>query len=574
MAKAGTKNNNTLPASGNNSKTSKKEDTTLSSSDTGGNTKERPAATPSFFDLTRPGEVEINQAVLNQEVLEVADSSENFDNNAHVVSASGLFEIQSDSEEEAWTREDLAKLAMNWAQTLQGKDSQDISKELEELGAKISGLVVLPETYNDDTNLTVLSHAIYQALREAMAQNTFKQTEGSPWPTAELKKGGASGHAQLRPPLVENGPLMPPEKAEALAKIMWEQQKDLSDLDADALDLLSHIWLQQARTPESFAVAHVDQFLAMRGLEQRWGRRKGYETQQRDKMLQVLSHIQNIWLNLGEVEIYETEGSGLNKGRRKAVKRALQSRAFIITDRMGQLRLDGYLDVERFIFQPGRLFAQFLFGPGRQTALLSTRAVQYDPYRQKWEKRLARYLSWQWRIQARHGDYARPYRVATLLEAVGEDLNPRRASATRERLEKALDTLEKDEVISEWRYDRWDEDVAELRGWWLPWQQATILLEPPEIIRETYKTLDRHRSKELPGTRLRQQLAAPLATGTPDEENLLAEKVKLQRKKLGLSQSEAAQQLGVVQSSLSRLERGIVTPTPDLLKRVEEWLNQ
>ncbi|MBN9389283.1 MAG: helix-turn-helix transcriptional regulator [Chloroflexi bacterium] len=532
------------------------------------------AATPSFFDLTKPGEVKVNQSVIDRGDT---DNAETFEDDAHIVRASDLFDIQSNTEnyeEEVWTREDLAKLAMNWAQTLQGKDSQDISKELEELGAKISGLVVLPEAYNDDTNLTVLSHAIYQALREAMAQNTFKQTEGSPWPTAELKKGGASGHAQLRPPLVENGPLMPPDKAEALAKIMWEQQKDLSDLDADALDLLSHIWLQQARTPESFAVAHVDQFLAMRGLEQRWGRRKGYETQQRDKMLQVLSHIQNIWLNLGEVEIYETEGSGLNKGRRKAVKRALQSRAFIITDRMGQLRLDGYLDVERFIFQPGRLFAQFLFGPGRQTALLSTRAVQYDPYRQKWEKRLARYLSWQWRIQARHGDYARPYRVATLLEAVGEELNPRRASATRERLEKALDTLEKDEVISEWRYDRWDEDVAELRGWWLPWQQATILLEPPEIIRETYKTLDRHKPKEIAANRLRPQLVAPSENEKPGVDNVLAEKVKNMRKKLGLSQAEAAEQLGVVQSSLSRLERGIVTPTPDLLKRVEEWLNQ
>ncbi len=500
-----------------------------------------------------------------------------------------------------WSSDELAKLAINWAQTLQGKDTQHINKELEELGAKISGLVVLPDSYNDADNLTVLSHAIYQALREAMAQNTFKRTEDSPWPTAILKKGGASGHAQLRPPLFENNPFMPPDKAEALAKIMWEQQKDLSDLDADALDLLSHIWLQQARTPESFAVAHVDQFLAMRGLEQRWGRRKGYETPQRDKMLQVLSHIQNIWLNLGEVEIYETDTTTNNqgKGRRKAVKRALQSRAFIITDRVGQLRLDGYLDVERFIFQPGRLFAQFLFGPGRQTALLSTRAVQYDPYRQKWEKRLARYLSWQWRIQARHGDFARPYRVATLLEAVGEELNTRRASATRDRLEKSLDTLEKDEVISAWQYDRWNEELMEQRGWWFPWQQATILIEPPEIIKETYRNLDRSRDNKVSGgtrtlPQLLQTTAAATTTGVitasswqpgtglgstavraglNKAETSLAERVKQQRKKLGLSQADAAAQLGVVQSSLSRLERGIVNPTAELLQRLKAWLD-
>jgi hypothetical protein len=40
------------------------------------------------------------------------------------------------------------------------------------------------------------------------------------------------------------------------------------------------------------------------------------------------------------------------------------------------------MDVERFIFRPGKVFAHFLFGPGRQTALLSAKALHYDPYRQ------------------------------------------------------------------------------------------------------------------------------------------------------------------------------------------------
>lgn len=483
-----------------------------------------------------------------------------------------------------WTSEELAALAMDWARLLKNRDTTTRSKDLEELGAKISNLMVLPETFDDESNLTVLSHAIYQALREALAQNNFQRTDDSPWPTAILKKGGASGHAQLIPPIVENTPLMPTEQVAAWAQMMWEQQKDLTDLDADALDLLSHIWLQQAKTPKDYAIANVDQFLSMRGLEQKQkekGRRGGYEPEQRARMLQVLSHIQNVWLNLGEIEIYEQDPR--RKGRSKATKQTFQSRAFIITDRMGQMRLDGYLDVERFIFQPGHLFAQFLFGPGRQTALLSARAVQYDPYRQRVEKRLARYLSWQWRIQARQGEYSRPYRVNTLLEAVGEQLNERRPSATRDRLEKALDTLQQDGVIASWQYDRWDEAIAQQRGWGQVWTQATLLLDPPQAIRETYKSLQSHRGRERDKDEeiLELKEAKPLqvsrttgqeAPATLPADETLAQRIKQHRKKLGLSQTEAADQLGIVQSYLSKIEKNHLRPALDLHQRIIEWL--
>jgi DNA-binding XRE family transcriptional regulator len=484
----------------------------------------------------------------------------------------------------AWASEELAALAMDWARLLKNKDTTTRSKDLEELGAKISNLVVLPGTFDDESNLTVLSHAIYQALREALAQNNFQRTDDSPWPTATLKKGGASGHASLIPPIVDNDPLMPSEQVAAWAQLMWEQQKDLTDLDADALDLLSHIWLQQAKTPKDYAIANVDQFLSMRGLEQKQkekGRRGGYEPEQRARMLQVLSHIQNVWLNLGEIEIYEQDPR--RKGRSKAIKQTFQSRAFIITDRMGQMRLDGYLDMERFIFQPGHLFAQFLFGPGRQTALLSARAVQYDPYRQRVEKRLARYLSWQWRIQARQGEYSRPYRVNTLLEAVGEQLNERRPSATRDRLEKALDTLQQDGVIASWQYDRWDEAIAQQRGWGQVWTQATLLLDPPQVIRETYKSLQSHRSrdrdkdeeilelKEAKPLQQSRQTGQEAAAALAVDESL-AQRIKLHRKKMGLSQTEAADQLGIVQSYLSKIEKNHLRPALDLHQRILEWL--
>ena len=346
-----------------------------------------------------------------------------------------------------------------------------------------------------DHHLTVLSAAPYQALREALALNTFQRLDGVPWPTALLTADVARGAAQLRPLLLDTQPDLPPEERAAWAERLWQQREALSDLDADALDALSALWLYQARTPQEDALAEVDELLALRGLHAKrdgHGRRGGYEPEQRTAMLQALAHLQNLWLDMSALEVYDVTTAG--RRRHTPTRQAIQSRAFTITDLFGQTRLDGGFDLHKFLFRPGKVFAHFLFGPGRQTALLAVQALRYDPYRQTWEKRLARYLSYQWRCKAREGRYWQPFRVATLLAAVGAELDQRKPSRTRDRLEKALETLLQDVLITAWQYERWDEAWTMHRGWAHHWLQATILIEPPEVIRATYHRLERHES--------------------------------------------------------------------------------
>ena len=167
--------------------------------------------------------------------------------------------------------------------------------------------------------------------------------------------------------------------------------------------------------------------------------------------------------------------------------------------------------------------------------------MAYDPYRQTWEKRLARYLSYQWRCRAHNGDYLQPFRVATLLDAAGAELDRRDPARTRARLEKALDTLLQDRVIAAWQYDRWEEHLVTRRGWAPHWLQTTILIEPPESIRGTYQRLARHETTAQPA------LPAPAS---------LDERLKRHRKALGLTQLQAAEQLGISPSYLNRLEQG------------------
>src|SRR5712691_10445420 len=410
-----------------------------------------------------------------------------------------------------------------------------------------------------DQHVTILSAAHYQAVREALALNTFQRLDGVPWPTALLTADVARGAAQLRPLLLDTQPDLPPEERAAWAERLWQQREALSDLDADALDALSALWLYQARTPQEDAVADVDELLALRGLHAKRGgegRRGGYRPAQRAAMLQTLAHLQNLWLDMSTLEVYDLTPTG--RRRHTPTRQAIQSRAFTITDLFGQTRLDGGFDLHKFLFRPGKVFAHFLFGPGRQTALLAVQALRYDPYRQTWEKRLARYLSYQWRCKAHEGRYWQPFRVATLLAAVGAELDQRKPSRTRERLEKALETLLQDVLITAWQYERWDEAWTMHRGWAQHWLQATILIEPPEVIRATYHRLERHESSS---PKVPTRLAAAA----------LGERVKQRRLALGWSQIQAAEHFKVHQATWSRLEHGQVRCAPALLKRLTQW---
>lgn len=111
-----------------------------------------------------------------------------------------------------------------------------------------------------------MSASHYHAVRDALARKRFNQTGDSPWPTAVLDKGRANGYAELRPAIMDVQHFIPPEEEKLWVERMWKQREELSDIDADALDALSAIWLRQAKQPEQDAVAGVDEILEMRGI--------------------------------------------------------------------------------------------------------------------------------------------------------------------------------------------------------------------------------------------------------------------------------------------------------------------
>jgi DNA-binding XRE family transcriptional regulator len=120
-------------------------------------------------------------------------------------------------------------------------------------------------------------------------------------------------------------------------------------------------------------------------------------------------------------------------------------------------------------------------------------------------------------------------------------VDSRHPARTRARLEHTLETLLCDRVIAAWQYDHWDEAHMDRQGWVDLWLKATILIEPPEVIRQQYQRLAQY------------ETATHVAHPAPDS---LGARLKRQRRQRGLTLIQAAEQLGISPSYLSRLEQG------------------
>lgn len=396
--------------------------------------------------------------------------------------------------------------------------------------------------------------AVYHKLRSSMHPDAFQHYDGNVFPLAPVNEPDARGAIEMKPPHIDGLAILPADELEALANEMLRQTSQLGELEAHTLDALSHLWIRHAQHPQARVVVSVDELLELRGLERKKsgsGRRGGFRPEQRQEMLQTLARIQNLWLRIDELSTYADNG-GTSKKSRRETRRGVTGPAFIITGAGGQVRLNGSLDVDRVSFTPGDVLSLYLWGPGRQTALIDAKVLHLDPYRQVPESALARYLSWLWKVRATKGTYRDPLRVDTLLENARIPINTTAPSVTLQRLEKTLDTLRREGIIGSWKYKHWNAGDAPARGWLAGWRQALITIEPPASIMGHYTG------------NLRGALPAREATPLPD-------RLRATRERLRLTQAQASEACAMSQQAYSRAERGKGVAAQNRAK-LEAWL--
>lgn len=343
------------------------------------------------------------------------------------------------------------------------------------------------------------TQALLEAIHNGVTRKGWSDGDGQTAPTHKTPTNHGRGvvYVSVRDASGEEHP------SEAELPALWDKVRQLDDITSDVLLVCLAHWVDQGAEPKGPVWVTCDAILDARGIRRKkyanepkdW--QHGHRREDRVEVGRAISALDNLWIRMVDVEVIPA------RQRKKARRLRLSSRAFAVVDRFDQLDFDGRLVPLAVRIMPGQ-WAEAYWELGlRWVGLLAQKALYYDPYRQRPEKRLAKYLAFQYRINA--GAAARNLKVGELLEIAGLDQDPARPERVRTRLHAALDTLAKDGVMARWEYPA-DAPSLPARKWLDRWRAQSVLVVFPEEIHTRYASIrsGNSASRKLP------ERAAPL----------------------------------------------------------------
>lgn len=397
-----------------------------------------------------------------------------------------------------------------------------------------------------DNYFIVFSNLIYQSILKALSNNEFKYFDGEYY--ALINANQVKGKIKLNVETRRN--------CDELLTILSKQ----AELTADILDLICHLYLNKAVTNKDLVEIEIDQLLKLRGLQPKLagnGRRGGFEKEQREQILNAIFVLQHLFIDIEEMTVFK---------KNKRFQKSISGSAFRFYSSK-QKDTCNFKDskVTSFYVQVGEIFLDYISGSNRQVKLLPKKTITYNPYQRTIEKKIIRYLSWRFRIQARKGDYLRALKIKTLLRQINFERKTMSPSRYRDRLEKALDKLTDDQLIASWQYHKWDEEIVKRRNWLEEWLETSIIIVPPQQIISYYQPLERKKSKK----NNKKAVMLPSLKPIPNDIGI---KIKKERNKRQLTLRQVADMIGISASYLSHIERGIKKPSYQIYIRINEWL--
>ncbi len=388
--------------------------------------------------------------------------------------------------------------------------------------------ILRPRMIKEKTSyLTTFSMAVYHQLRKAVATQEFTLHDNRIWLSANLEtpSGSSSGRAIFK------------SENDLLINSCQELTKGMNDETADVMDSICHLWLKKSTSSQEKIMIHADDILDLRGLLRQkngHGQRGGYKAEWRDRIAAHMDLLNRLWIN----------PDGINSF-------TLEEKAFIISKSKNSPEAGSKGDYAWEV-RPGNPLVRDLQKGKRQTSILSKRVFELDPYRQAYEKRAARYFSWLWRSRQSRGHYLEPIRIPTLLNAIHLEYQRSRSAKIIERFEKMMDALKDKEIIAGWQYDRIYRNGQD-------WLDLKLVVEPPQAIIDQY-------AKIKSGTK---PIKPPKSAGV--SLNNLGEQLRKERLRRRLTQMQAAEAIGIDQTTVSKLELGRRSPDFQTARKIQQW---
>lgn len=383
---------------------------------------------------------------------------------------------------------------------------------------------------------------LYYSFRSKIATQDFA-SNGDNWPTANLSIDSESVQALavLKPPIEEGqqNMLIVPNQ-------MSEYIKNMNDLTADVYDIINNEWINNAISEDSMITITAADILKYRGIQPR-GKNNNYHKTALETIARQIEILDQTWIKVFEASIPTSR----KKSKDAADIYIGETKAIVLTSRVRHINsADKTVEPYSWRIRPGDCFSKYLFGPGRQRAMLSQKAVTYDYYRQKYEKRLTRFLSWEWGISSKSvtsGGYE-VFKVETLLDSISFKIDENKPSISKEKFEKILNTLENDNVIDSWHYAVSDTEFSYGEKFWLKkWLNWDIFIKPPIDMIEARNEFQ---------------------TCGPDLGSLLKE-TRIKRK---YSQLALSVILNTSRSTVSKIESGKQQISPELEEAIRKWI--
>ena len=269
---------------------------------------------------------------------------------------------------------------------------------------------------------------------------------------------------------------------------LWAQVRESSDLDSDVLlGMFAHMIKCPAESDGSVWF-FADNMLDYRGVQPRMKadtpggkkRRAGHRPEDRLEIGHCVDRATNIWLTIDQYIYEEQPKSKRKQGKRRQYTH--QGRLLSVDEIWYQRELDIDTNAPNipigWRIRPGDWLRTFLESPDRYVAWLCQRTLQYDPYREQWEKRLSKYFMFHMRMNAAGGGKFNR-KIGPLLSELSLPINRRDPERTKQRFEKAMNRLVSDRQIDDWAYAEKIDYKA--RGWVETWltNKITVYIAPP-----------------------------------------------------------------------------------------------
>jgi hypothetical protein len=328
-----------------------------------------------------------------------------------------------------------------------------------------------------------------------------------------------------------------------------EQLSRLSDATADIFDIMNNLWARNATNQDkSVLISSADVCASMGYLPQKTSdgtNRSAYRKKQLRMVAEQVSLLSTMKIT---VRTHDTE-EYIHRGITNAIN---------ISSHIEQTnKKTGEVMQVKWYYAPGDIFKDTLYS-NRGREFLTEKILSFDSYHFKYEKRLARYLCHKFSLHIPDNIF----KVSDLLSVTKMTINHRYKVRNQEALERVLDNLQSESVISSWTYQTYT-DVDHKRGWFDNWIDTNIIIIPPRSLLLQYKELDNQLSFE---EIQREKLVKYTVFNKHDLMDALTRR--------NISIENAAVEMDINPSTLYRIIKSNAKPRIKTKEAILNWLNK